>query len=290
MLHGLLPVKSSTEAFASEGGNEPVPRRRPPAGRRCPRQGLLHQGLQRTCRILATGPPPRSPSRPSPCGGLQRTCRSWPTVRPLAPTRGHPRRRPVDLRRRSRSFATKVLRIPARGMLPGHDTSPEAHPVMTVPATTMLTGPLGSTIHVLRADAGTIAELAAIDWNRHFPRVCLDPVRGIITLMAPSRLHDDLSGILDHVVEAAGSVLTGAARGLRSARLRGSGRAARHGDGAGLRVLRGRARQRVSGGPRRRGGGGRRLLRAHRAGSGGGGRDYARRRREGRALRRDGGA
>ena len=28
-------------------------------------------------------------------------------------------------------------------------------------------GPLGSTIHVLRADAGTIAELAAIDWNRH---------------------------------------------------------------------------------------------------------------------------
>ena len=34
---------------------------------------------------------------------------------------------------------------------------------------TMLTGPLGSTVHVLRADAGTIAELAAIDWNRYFP-------------------------------------------------------------------------------------------------------------------------
>ena len=115
---------------------------------------------------------------------------------------------------------TDTLQASAQGMLPGHDTSPEAHPAMTVPATTMLTGPLGSTIHVLRADAGTIAELAAIDWNRHFSRVCLDPVRGIITLMAPSRLHDDLSGILDHVVEAAGSVLTGAARGLRSARLR----------------------------------------------------------------------
>ena len=89
------------------------------------------------------------------------------------------------------------------------------------PSATMHTGPLGSTIHVLRADAGTIAELAAIDWSRCFPRVCLDPVRGVITLMAPSRLHDDLSGILDHVVGAAGSVLTGAARGLRSARLRG---------------------------------------------------------------------
>ena len=118
---------------------------------------------------------------------------------------------------------TNVLQAPAQGMLPGHDTSPEAHPAMTVPATTMLTGPLGSTIHVLRADAGTIAELAAIDWNRHFPRVCLDPVRGIITLMAPSRLHEDLAGALGHVVGAAGSVLTGAARGLRSARLRGRG-------------------------------------------------------------------
>ena len=88
---------------------------------------------------------------------------------------------------------------------------------------TMHTGPLGSTIHVLRADAGTIAELAAIDWNRHFRRVCLDPVRGIIILMAPSRLHEDLSGILDDVVSAAGSVITGAAKGIRSTRLRGRG-------------------------------------------------------------------
>ena len=32
---------------------------------------------------------------------------------------------------------------------------------------TMHTGPLGSTIHVLRADADTIAELAAVDWSRH---------------------------------------------------------------------------------------------------------------------------
>ena len=65
---------------------------------------------------------------------------------------------------------------------------------------TMHTGPLGSTIHVLRADAGTIAELAAIDWTCRFRRVCLDPVRGIITLMAPSRLHEDLSEIFGHIV------------------------------------------------------------------------------------------
>ena len=88
---------------------------------------------------------------------------------------------------------------------------------------TMLARPLGSTIHVLRADAGTIAELAAIDWSRHFRRVCLDPVRGIITLMAPSHPHEDLTSIFDDVVDVAGSTLAGAAKKLRSLRLRGQG-------------------------------------------------------------------
>ena len=85
------------------------------------------------------------------------------------------------------------------------------------------TGPLGSTIHSLRADAGTVTALAAIDWNRWFPRVTLDPVRGLITLMTPSRLHDDLSEILSHIVDIAGSAVTGASRGLRTTRLRGPG-------------------------------------------------------------------
>ena len=95
-----------------------------------------------------------------------------------------------------------------------HD-SPTMHPA------TSHTGPLGSTIHILRADAGTIAELAAIDWSRHFRRVSLDPVRGLITLMSPSRLHDDLATILDHLVDIAGSALTGGSKGLRTTRLRG---------------------------------------------------------------------
>ena len=76
-------------------------------------------------------------------------------------------------------------------------------------------GPLGSTIHVLRADAGTIAELAAIDWSCRFRRVCLDPVRGLITLMSPSHLHEDLTDIFDHIVGVAGSELGGAAKGIR---------------------------------------------------------------------------
>lgn len=88
---------------------------------------------------------------------------------------------------------------------------------------TMHTGPLGSTVHVLHADAGTVVELAAIDWSRSFRRVRLDPGRGLITLMAPSRLHDELVRILDHVVDIAASKLTGAVTGLLAARLREPG-------------------------------------------------------------------
>ncbi len=87
----------------------------------------------------------------------------------------------------------------------------------------MRTGPLGSTLHVLRADAATIAALAAIDWNRSFRRVCLDPAGGLITLMAPSRLHDELAAILDDMVDLAASTLSGAVKGLRTARLREPG-------------------------------------------------------------------
>jgi len=89
--------------------------------------------------------------------------------------------------------------------------------------TTKLIGPLGSTVHVLRADADTVAALAAVDWNRHFRRVCLDPVRGIVTLMSPSGLHERLTRILDDIVDAAGSALAGTSDKLGSLRLRGRG-------------------------------------------------------------------
>ena len=80
---------------------------------------------------------------------------------------------------------------------------------------TMHTGPLGSTIHVLRADAETIAALAAVDWNRQFRRLCLDPVRGVITLTSPSRLHEDLTSIFDDIVRVAGSDLAARSDAVR---------------------------------------------------------------------------
>ena len=84
-------------------------------------------------------------------------------------------------------------------------------------------GPLGSTVHVIRADAETVVALAGIDWNRYVRRVCLDPVRGLITLMSPSYSHEDLALIFDQIVDLAGSALGGRSKGLRSIRLRGPG-------------------------------------------------------------------
>ena len=91
------------------------------------------------------------------------------------------------------------------------------------PAPTTVTGPLGSTVHVLRANAETVAALAAIDWNRRFRRVCVDPARGLITLMSPSRLHEELVTILGDIVDVAAEILSGAGRGIGSTRLRRSG-------------------------------------------------------------------
>ena len=88
---------------------------------------------------------------------------------------------------------------------------------------TMHTGPLGSVIHVLQADPETVAALAAVDWSRHFRRVWLDPVLGIIALMAPSRLHEDLTELVGQIVDAAGGAVSQAVKGLRSTRLRGRG-------------------------------------------------------------------
>ena len=87
----------------------------------------------------------------------------------------------------------------------------------------MSTGPLGSTLHVLRADAATVAELAAIDWTSRFRRVCLDPIGGLITLMALSRIHEELAATVGDMVDIAASMLSGAVKALLTARLRAPG-------------------------------------------------------------------
>ena len=93
---------------------------------------------------------------------------------------------------------------------------------MNHPSTTHI-GSLGSTFHVLRADRETAVALAAVDWNRYFRQVCIDPAHGLITLMSPSFPHEKLSDLLDHVVDIAGETLAGTVEVLRSTRLRRRG-------------------------------------------------------------------
>ena len=88
---------------------------------------------------------------------------------------------------------------------------------------TTFVGPLGSTIHRLRADPETVAAVAGLDWNDRFRRVCLDPVRGVITLMAPSHSHEDLTGVFEDIVVLAAEAFGRAVKKLRSTRLRGEG-------------------------------------------------------------------
>ena len=90
-------------------------------------------------------------------------------------------------------------------------------------SSTSFVGPLGSTIYRLQADAETVAALAGLDWTEGFRRVCLDPVRGVVVLMTPSRLHEGLTGVFDDIVDAAASALGRASTKLRSVRLRGKG-------------------------------------------------------------------
>ena len=90
-------------------------------------------------------------------------------------------------------------------------------------ASTSFVGPLGSTIYHLRADAATVAALAGLDWTSRFPRVCLDPVRGVIVLGVPSHLHERLTRLFDEIVDGAAGALDRASSKLGSVRLRGEG-------------------------------------------------------------------
>ena len=85
---------------------------------------------------------------------------------------------------------------------------------------TRFVGPLGSTIHHLRADAATVAAVAGVDWNRRFRRVWLDPVREVITLVSPSFRHERLTKAFESIVEGAARALALAAGGLWHTRLR----------------------------------------------------------------------
>lgn len=62
---------------------------------------------------------------------------------------------------------------------------------------------LGSEYIAFQADESTILNLARLPLEQAFRRVVLDPVRGLVVLMSPSRTHEALARDVDTFVKAA---------------------------------------------------------------------------------------
>ncbi len=60
---------------------------------------------------------------------------------------------------------------------------------------------LGSDYVAFHTDAGTVLELARLTLEDAFRRVVLDPVRGLVILMSPSRAHETIKAWLDNLIE-----------------------------------------------------------------------------------------
>ena len=172
----------STLGRVTEGGPRARRRRLPPGGRPCantrpggPALGLPHGGGQR--RRQPAGP---VNLRCSPRRG-QTTCFSsappCPGHRPAPPAGQVP---------------------PCYGERRGEHPRSRGNPSAAPRCTPARSGPRSMSSTPTR---GPWSNSPRIDWSRSFRRVRLDPVRGLITLMAPSRLHDELVRILDHVVD-----------------------------------------------------------------------------------------
>ena len=134
----------------------------------------------------------------------------------------------LDLRESIEAVARIVRRRERQSLRVREERAPYGAPppddgAVAAPESTSFVGPLGSTIYRLHADAATVAALAGLDWTSRFRRVWLDPVREVVVLMSPSRLHERLTRVIDDIVDAAASALGRASTKSGSVRLRGEG-------------------------------------------------------------------
>ena len=67
--------------------------------------------------------------------------------------------------------------------------------------TAIETGSCGSVFQSVRIDPYFIPQAAQMDWNRMGRRVVLDAVRGIVSWMSPSRLHEKITHAAEKTVE-----------------------------------------------------------------------------------------
>ncbi len=90
----------------------------------------------------------------------------------------------------------------------------------TLDALTIRKNSLGSEYIAFQADRDTVLNLARLRLEDVFRRVVLDPVRGLIVLMSPSRLHETIADRVGSILEEVAAVLGLDNAGLRSTRWR----------------------------------------------------------------------
>lgn len=79
---------------------------------------------------------------------------------------------------------------------------------------------MGSPYIAFHADSETVLALARLHLEEVFRRVVLDPVRGLVLLMAPGRTHEGLSSRIDFVIQETTALLNLDCEPLRATRWR----------------------------------------------------------------------
>lgn len=79
---------------------------------------------------------------------------------------------------------------------------------------------VGSRYLAFRADRETVLTFANLQLGRFFRRMLLDPVQGLVVLMAPDRVHEDTRGQIERVVDGFAALLGLSRAPLGSTRLR----------------------------------------------------------------------
>ena len=79
---------------------------------------------------------------------------------------------------------------------------------------------VGSKYLAFRADRETVLTFANLQLGRFFRRMLLDPVQGLVMLMAPDRVHEDTRSQLERVVDGFAALLGLSRAPLGSTRLR----------------------------------------------------------------------
>ena len=79
---------------------------------------------------------------------------------------------------------------------------------------------MGSKYLAFHADRETVLTFANLQLGQFFRRTVLDPVRGLVMLMAPDRVHEDTRGQIERVVDGVAALLGLGRAPLGSTRLR----------------------------------------------------------------------